>query len=49
MLAGGITPGMEDTGHAVSCFRSESYLPVHSVKGHSEVNQVSDAVRGFVG
>ncbi|MBA7688375.1 hypothetical protein ES703_96855 [subsurface metagenome] len=49
MLTSGITPGVEDTGDGVSCLGGEGNLAVNGVKGNAKIDQVADAVRGFVG
>ncbi len=48
MFAGGVTSGMQDTGYTVSRLPGEGNPSVNGVKGHSEIDQVSDAVRGFI-
>ena len=48
MLTGGITAGVQDPGHAMSCLPSESYLPVKGIENNPEVYQVDDAVRSFI-
>ncbi|MBA7685742.1 hypothetical protein ES703_94168 [subsurface metagenome] len=48
MFASGIAPSMQDTGHTVSCLCSEGNFSVEGVKGHAKIDQVGNAVRGFV-
>ena len=47
MFAGGITSGMQNTGHTVSCLSGEGNLSVNSVKGHPEIDKVGNARWGF--
>ena len=49
MLAGGVTAGVEDAGHAVGRFHGQGYLSVKGIEGDAVVHEVGDTVRGLAG
>lgn len=49
LRSGGVSPGMQDAGHAVCGFARKCDLAVQRVERDTEFHQVGDAVGGFIG
>jgi hypothetical protein len=48
MFAGSIAAGMQYAGHAVSRLFSKGYCAIYRIKVNIEIDQVGNAVGGFI-